>query len=783
MLDTATLESDSHLDKSGIVGNPVLSVPTIVPHILRSTICQAFGSTHTLQPSADCLIRGVQPPICSKVLDILSLFGLEQQQQCSTWENRILDLFCTNKPGLTKAITTIPGISDHEIICADCDIKAKMHKKPPRKIHTWSRADWSKLRERIVSYRDSFLENCPNRSIKENYKDFQDYIQHIMDAHIPTKMSTTRFNVPWFNGTLKRMCKKKQRLYNKAKKSHNKGDWNQYKSFKRDTLKAVRRQRWKYIQDLLQVGLDRGDTKPFWGYVKAQRQDNMGVSPLKDGGALHPDALSWATILNKQFESVFTREGGFDVPHLHGPDYPNIPGIQVAQEGVEKLLKNLNPKKASGPDQITCRFLRELATEIAPILTEIFCQSLQDGQIPSDWRNADVAPVFKKGNRNLAENYRPVSLTCVCCKLLEHIITSHIRTHLDQHQILSTFQHGFRKFFSCETQLLVTIQDLLSYRDQNVQIDMAVLDRPIRSSLDQEILQQDLTALERWGDTWGMKFNASKCNIMTISRSRSPFIHFYSLCGHILVSVSEAKYLGISLSNELSWSPHVQSLYNKSSSILGFLRRNLRRCPSKLKESAYIALVRSRLEYGAPVWDPHLVKDSKLLEDLQRRAARFVKGDFRSRSSVTSMLWDLGWQDLKHRRRDLRLALLYKIVTGHVEITPQDIGRIKADGRTRAKHRFKFRAMGAKTNAYRHSFAVRTIGDWNSLPSSAVEQKTPAGRFTNMGLSADCLCPKSKSMAGIFSQWHNGFSWQRSHGNCDGPESQLSWHHGYNRHQ
>ena len=303
-----------------------------------------------------------QSTICSKVLDILSLFGLAQQQQCSTRENRILDLFCTNNPGLTKAITTIPGISDHEIICADCDIKAKMHKKPPRKIHMWSRVDWSKLRERIVSYRDSFLENCPNRSIEENYKDFRDYIQHIMDAHIPTKMSTTRFNVPWFNGTLKRMCKKKQRLYNKAKKSHNKGDWNQYKSFKRDTLKAVRRQRWKYIHDLLQVGLDRGDTKPFWGYVKAQRQDNMGVSPLKDGGTLHPDALARATILNEQFESVFTREGGFDVPHLHGPDYPNIPDIHVAQEGVEKLLKNLNPKKASGPDQITCRFLRELAT-------------------------------------------------------------------------------------------------------------------------------------------------------------------------------------------------------------------------------------------------------------------------------------------------------------------------------------------------------------------------------------------------------------------------------------
>ena len=97
--------------------------------------------------------------------------------------------------------------------------------------------------------------------------------------------------------------------------------------------------------------------------------------------------------------------------------------------------------------------------------------TLKDGVLPSDWKKADVAPVFKKGAKDLAENYRPVSLTCVCCKILEHIISSHIRQHLDQHKILSKFQHGFRKFFSCETQLLVTVQDLLSFRDKNIQID------------------------------------------------------------------------------------------------------------------------------------------------------------------------------------------------------------------------------------------------------------------------------------------------------------------------
>ena len=109
-------------------------------------------------------------------------------------------------------------------------------------------------------------------------------------------------------------------------------------------------------------------------------------------------------------------------------------------------------------------------------MAEIFRQSLHDGVIPSIWKNADVAPVFKEGGRDTAENYRPISLTCICCKILEHIIGSHIRYHLDQYGILSAYQHGFRKLYSCETQLLVTIQDLLFHRDKHVSVDMAILD-------------------------------------------------------------------------------------------------------------------------------------------------------------------------------------------------------------------------------------------------------------------------------------------------------------------
>jgi len=104
--------------------------------------------------------------------------------------------------------------------------------------------------------------------------------------------------------------------------------------------------------------------------------------------------------------------------------------------------------------------------------------SLSTGILPRDWKSANVAPVFKKGNNNLAENYRyrPISLTCVCCKILEHIVCHSIRAHLDNCAILSAFQHGFRSGFSCDSQLLSTVHDLMSIFDRKKQVDVAVLD-------------------------------------------------------------------------------------------------------------------------------------------------------------------------------------------------------------------------------------------------------------------------------------------------------------------
>ena len=145
---------------------------------------------------------------------------------------------------------------------------------------------------------------------------------------------------------------------------------------------------------------------------------------------------------------------------------------------------------------------------------------------------------------------------------------------------------------------------------------------------------KDLDTLEDWANEWGMRFNPDKCNILSISRS-IPLQRFYTLCGTVLQTVQEAKYLGVNLSEDLHWANHIQSIAAKSSSTLGLLKRNLSKCPQKLREQAYISLIRSRLEYCAAVWDPYLTKDINTAS----KAYSDVQPDLSSRITVASPVY------------------------------------------------------------------------------------------------------------------------------------------------
>ena len=138
---------------------------------------------------------------------------------------------------------------------------------------------------------------------------------------------------------------------------------------------------------------------------------------------------------------------------------------------------------------------------------------------------------------------------------------------------------------------------------------------------------------------------------------------FYQLNSTILQRVTSTAYLGVRISEDLKWDPHISGITKKANSTLGFIRRNLRRCPPACQSTAYLALVRPLLEYGAAVWDPYLKKDIDLMEHTQRHAARFITGDYRSTTpgSVTRLLKKTKLQPLQERRQQLRLTLLYKL--------------------------------------------------------------------------------------------------------------------------
>ena len=187
------------------------------------------------------------------------------------------------------------------------------------------------------------------------------------------------------------------------------------------------------------------------------------------------DPTDQANILNRQYESTFAREDITSIPVLEGQPYPSMPDITITEERVRKLLRKVNPHKAR-PDQIPAGILHDLADELAPYLTMVFQRSLDCGNVPEDWRNANVTAIFKKGDKFRASNYRPVSLTSLCCKLQEHVITSNTLNHLDDHQSLTDYQHGFHARRSCQTQLLTLVHELSQELDTGKQHDLIVLD-------------------------------------------------------------------------------------------------------------------------------------------------------------------------------------------------------------------------------------------------------------------------------------------------------------------
>ena len=225
-----------------------------------------------------------------------------------------------------------------------------------------------------------------------------------------------------------------------------------------------------------------------------------------------------------------------------------------------------------------------------------------------------------------------------------------------------------------------------------------------------------------WAKERYMRFEPSKCKIMHITRKTTRKItHQYTMEHKSLESVHHTKYLRVTISDDLRWNRHIVDITGHANKLLGLLRWNLSTYDRRVKEAAYLGLVRPLLEYASQAWDPYTDNLSNEIKKIQRCAACFVTSDYQNYElgSVTKLLAELGWKSLKNRRKVDRLCLLKKGRDKNATLPLDDLSKLVK--RTRHMHNSYYITIYACTNIFKFSFVPRMVKDWNSLPQSAVE--------------------------------------------------------------
>ena len=253
--------------------------------------------------------------------------------------------------------------------------------------------------------------------------------------------------------------------------------------------------------------------------------------------------------------------------------------------------------------------------------------------------------------------------------------------------------------------------------------------RVVKSASDCQGLQNNLDHLVQWSLTWGMEFNVAKCNVMstTLKRKNNRIMFDYRMSGKPLNRSNSEKYLGVTINSKLEWGEHIDKVCGTATRLLGFLQRAMHRCPPKLKEKAYKAIVRPGMEYAVSVWDPHQTKYINKLEMIQRRAARFVTNNPHRRTSlqpsVSAMVESLGWDSLEQRRQRSRVTTMYKAVNNLVDIPSHYLPPRQLREGLRG-HSHAFSHATSTVDAHKYAFMQRTRVDWNNLTEQAVQERT-----------------------------------------------------------
>ena len=265
-------------------------------------------------------------------------------------------------------------------------------------------------------------------------------IESIIDKFVPFQKQGKQCRKKHLSKEAIRKIMLKQTMWRVYRRTRKDEDYAKYKEALNAATTEIRQSKRSYEQKL--ACNIKNDSKSFYAYVRSKQnvQDKVGL--LEDSaGNIISQGFLMAEDLNGYFSSVFTKEDISSLPvadaKFQGAKSDYLGPLVVTPELVAKKIKAMKDNKSPGVDGIPPKLLMETVEQISIPLARVFNLSLKEGVVPFEWKEANIIPLFKKGSRNKSENYRPVRLTSVICKLLERLIKDHMVDFLVKHKLLN----------------------------------------------------------------------------------------------------------------------------------------------------------------------------------------------------------------------------------------------------------------------------------------------------------------------------------------------------------
>lgn len=385
--------------------------------------------------------------------NVMTQWIKEATRYRGTDEASRLDLLLTKEPDIIGKIKTkCPlGKSDHVLIEFDLN-----EGNSEEKDESYRKGRFNYGKTDFVGLRKFFEEVNWNelkeeKNTQDKWRIFLKYFSAGVEKYVPKITMKEKKKKEWFNKRCEKAKVERDKSWNKMRRRDNQQTRDVYKRARNEYVRVRREEERNYEKNI--VNKCKEEPKLFYRYVNGKLKKKDGIEKLKLNGEIYEEARKQAEVMNKSFQSVFTKEGEFEREQRVTKERV-LSEINVGVEELKKLMKNLDVRKAQGPDGVSNWILRECRDQLVEQIHNIIESSLQEGKVPSEWKCANIVPIYKGGNREEPLNYRPVSLTSVVSKMCEKIIKERWMKYLVKENILTAKQFGFREGRSCVTNLM-----------------------------------------------------------------------------------------------------------------------------------------------------------------------------------------------------------------------------------------------------------------------------------------------------------------------------------------